>query len=262
MNKKIILTEAERKAIISDKEKAIIESFAKTFNKIKRLDENSINEYGDEDYDLEDRKQQYGINPEIEPAEYELDTPEGDINEYYDDEEMTDEEKAEQEALTQKYKKRILKNVPKFNEMAEKAVDGLGYPMQFKIYPTDPDLGEIYPVEINGDKITISCSEFSDTYDLNNFNDYGDSWDAKINYWFTRFYNLLKKGVESLEGGQNYYKFYVIDINDNNRVLDGNYSREDAESEKRVSYYDEPGARVVSLKQLVAMGGKPLVIGG
>jgi len=184
------------------------------------------------------------------------------INEYSDDDELDDEDRAEQAALVKKYKARILKNVPRFNEMAEKAVDGLGHPMEFKVYPTDPDLSEIYPVEIEGDKITISCGDFSDTYDLNNFNDYGDSYDPKLNYWFTRFYNLLKKGVESLEGGQNYYKFYVIDIQDNNRVLDGQYSREDAESEKRVSYYDEPGARVVSLKQLVAMGGKPLVIGG
>ncbi len=47
--KKIFLTEADRKKIISDREKAIVESFAKTFNKIKRLDENEI---GGEDYDL------------------------------------------------------------------------------------------------------------------------------------------------------------------------------------------------------------------
>lgn len=44
MKKKEFLTEAKRKAIISDKEKAIIESFAKTFNKIKRIDENEISE--------------------------------------------------------------------------------------------------------------------------------------------------------------------------------------------------------------------------
>ena len=44
MKKKEFLTEAKRKAIIADKEKAIIESFAKTFNKIKRIDENEINE--------------------------------------------------------------------------------------------------------------------------------------------------------------------------------------------------------------------------
>lgn len=44
MKKKEFLTEAKRKAIIADKEKAIIESFAKTFNKIKRIDENVINE--------------------------------------------------------------------------------------------------------------------------------------------------------------------------------------------------------------------------
>ena len=44
MKKKEFLTEAKRKAIIADKEKAIIESFAKTFNKIKRADERKINE--------------------------------------------------------------------------------------------------------------------------------------------------------------------------------------------------------------------------
>lgn len=44
MKKKEFLTEAKRKAIIADKEKAILESFAKTFNKIKRLDENEIEE--------------------------------------------------------------------------------------------------------------------------------------------------------------------------------------------------------------------------
>ncbi len=49
MKKKEFLTEAKRKAIIADKEKAILESFAKTFNKIKRVDENEI---GGEDYDL------------------------------------------------------------------------------------------------------------------------------------------------------------------------------------------------------------------
>ena len=40
--RKIILTEADKKKIISEKEKAILESFAKTFNKIKRIDENEM----------------------------------------------------------------------------------------------------------------------------------------------------------------------------------------------------------------------------
>lgn len=35
--KKIFLTEADRKKIISDREKAIVESFAKTFNSINVL---------------------------------------------------------------------------------------------------------------------------------------------------------------------------------------------------------------------------------
>ena len=44
MKKKEFLNEAKRKAIIADKEKAIIESFAKTFNKIKRINENELTE--------------------------------------------------------------------------------------------------------------------------------------------------------------------------------------------------------------------------
>jgi hypothetical protein len=64
--KKILLNESEKKAIISQREKAIIESFSKTFNSIKRVDEN----YG-EDYELASRGVEYGINPEIEP-DYEM----------------------------------------------------------------------------------------------------------------------------------------------------------------------------------------------
>lgn len=64
--KKILLNESEKKAIIAQREKAIIESFSKTFSSIKRVDEN----YG-EDYELASRGVEYGINPEIEP-EYEM----------------------------------------------------------------------------------------------------------------------------------------------------------------------------------------------
>jgi len=42
MNKKIFLTETDKKKIISEKERLIIDSFAKNFNKIKRIDENEI----------------------------------------------------------------------------------------------------------------------------------------------------------------------------------------------------------------------------
>jgi hypothetical protein len=42
MKKKIFLTESEKKAIIFEREKAIIESFAKNYNKIKRLDEENF----------------------------------------------------------------------------------------------------------------------------------------------------------------------------------------------------------------------------
>ena len=42
--KKILLNESERKAVILDREKAIVENFAKIFNKIKRIDEISNEE--------------------------------------------------------------------------------------------------------------------------------------------------------------------------------------------------------------------------
>lgn len=42
--KKILLTESEKKAIISEREQAIINNFAKTFNSIKRIDENELKE--------------------------------------------------------------------------------------------------------------------------------------------------------------------------------------------------------------------------
>lgn len=40
--KKIFLNEAEKQKIIVEREKAIMESFAKTYNKIKRVDESDI----------------------------------------------------------------------------------------------------------------------------------------------------------------------------------------------------------------------------
>jgi hypothetical protein len=53
--KKILLNEAEKKAIILEREKAIVKAFAKTFNTIKRVDENELTEerpisarYGDD----------------------------------------------------------------------------------------------------------------------------------------------------------------------------------------------------------------------
>lgn len=46
---KNILTEADRKRILADKEKAIIESFTNTFNKIKRVDEAEITQDDEDD---------------------------------------------------------------------------------------------------------------------------------------------------------------------------------------------------------------------
>lgn len=46
--KKILLTESEKAKILSEREKLILESFAKTFNSIKRIDEAEINELSPE----------------------------------------------------------------------------------------------------------------------------------------------------------------------------------------------------------------------
>ena len=63
MKKKEFLTEAKRKAIIADKEKAILESFAKTFNKIKRIDENEV--AGIETKELEKKAFDFAKSPEM-----------------------------------------------------------------------------------------------------------------------------------------------------------------------------------------------------
>ena len=42
--KKIFLNESEKQKYFAEKEKMILESFAKTYNKIKRVDENELNE--------------------------------------------------------------------------------------------------------------------------------------------------------------------------------------------------------------------------
>jgi len=57
---KKILSESEKKAILVSKEKNIVESFKKNFDRIKRLDEN---DYGDEDYEQASREVEYGVNP-------------------------------------------------------------------------------------------------------------------------------------------------------------------------------------------------------
>ena len=43
---KKILNESQKRAVILEREKAIIENFAKTFNKIKRIDENEMQHLG------------------------------------------------------------------------------------------------------------------------------------------------------------------------------------------------------------------------
>ena len=63
MNKKKFLTESDRKKIVSDKEKAILESFAKTFNKIKRIDENEV--AGIETKQLEKKAFDFANSPEM-----------------------------------------------------------------------------------------------------------------------------------------------------------------------------------------------------
>jgi hypothetical protein len=59
MKKKEFLTETKRKVMLSEKEKLIVETFAKNFNKIKRIDEN---DFGGDDYEQASRGVEYGVN--------------------------------------------------------------------------------------------------------------------------------------------------------------------------------------------------------
>tara|TARA_B110000285_G_C15068910_1_gene586799 strand:+ start:979 stop:1395 length:417 start_codon:yes stop_codon:yes gene_type:complete len=49
-NNNRILTESQKRQIIENKEKSILESFTKTFNKIKRIDESPIKENSSDTY--------------------------------------------------------------------------------------------------------------------------------------------------------------------------------------------------------------------
>lgn len=61
--KKILLNEAEKKAIILEREKAIVANFAKTFNTIKRIDENEV--AGIETKELEKKAFDFANSPEM-----------------------------------------------------------------------------------------------------------------------------------------------------------------------------------------------------
>jgi hypothetical protein len=74
MKKKQFLTEAKRKEIIADKEKVIIESFAKMFNRIKRIDENDLNEI-----DWDRAADKYYPNP------HDNDVPKAEVSEIKND---------------------------------------------------------------------------------------------------------------------------------------------------------------------------------
>ena len=61
--KKILLSESEKKTIISEREKLIIESFSKTFNSIKRIDENEV--AGPEVKQMEKQAFDFANSPEM-----------------------------------------------------------------------------------------------------------------------------------------------------------------------------------------------------
>ena len=78
MKKKKFLTENDRKNKLLEKEKAIIESFSRIFNKIKRIDETQDGE----DYEKISREVEYGVNPYQENQEIENDLIEFDVPEW------------------------------------------------------------------------------------------------------------------------------------------------------------------------------------
>lgn len=70
-----ILNKSEKKALITEREQAIINSFAKTFNSIKRLDEASIDPHGN----VQDLSGDY-VDDDLEQFFSQFDTSSGMLN--------------------------------------------------------------------------------------------------------------------------------------------------------------------------------------
>ncbi len=253
MKKKGFLTEAKRKAIIADKEKAIIESFAKTFNRIKRIDENEIST---------------DIN-ELEFYDSKASDRFPDESEFPSQEEY---EKAYNAAAKEwetkripKLKAKVIAMAKEINELLEKAVDGLDDDARIKMFGESVSLDTI---EYTDNEMIITYYGYYSTdtekFNLNDYSEYGnqaDAWDGNnLIYQLNRIKAQLKKAVSNIESKTNFYKYYVVDM-DEKRILNGFNDKEWAVEELN-DYNDYPNVKVVALKGLQQLGIEPLNVGG
>jgi len=104
----------------------------------------------------------------------------------------------------------------------------------------------------------------TEKFNLNDYSEYGnqaDAWDGNnLIYQLNRIKAQLKKAVSNIESKTNFYKYYVVDM-DEKRILDGFNDKEWA-VEGLNDYNDYPNVKVVALKGLQQLGIKPLNVGG
>jgi len=244
MKKKGFLTEAKRKAIIADKEKAIIESFAKTFNRIKRIDENEI-------------------STDINELEFEDSAVAQKFDDY--DEEYEAAKKDWETKRLPKLKAKVIAMAKEINELLEKAVDGLDDDARIKMFGESVSLDAI---EYTDNEMIITYRDYYSTntekFNLNDYSEYGnqaDAWDGNnLIYQLNRIKAQLKKAVSNIESKTNFYKYYVVDM-DEKRILNGFNDKEWAVEELN-DYNDYPNVKVVALKGLQQLGIQPLNVGG
>ena len=187
MKNKLFLTEADRKQILANKEKIILENFAKTFNKIKRIDENEIN--GD-------------TSPNVITVKFNGD---GFMQQYWDG---TEGDKVYQaHGFASNLKNLQDKGYSNYGHGGLRMRKGYYYPL-FKAFPKGEHKNSIwYYIAYSGDEINIyQSSEHSDIgYDILN---YFDSLKNITHNWYCKFEDGIAPGAIDHRG---YFK--IVSVN-------------------------------------------------
>ena len=166
-----------------------------------------------------------------------------------------------------KLKAKAIAMAKEINELMEKAIDGLGYAVDIKMFD---DQVEMQPIEYNDDEMVINYHSSlgrknSEKFDLNNYSEYGNKAGYyegnNLIYQLNNIKKQYNKAIKNIQGGTNFYKYYVVDM-DTKQILTTFNDKEWA-SEESGEYKDEyPNAKVVAIKGLQQLGLEPVNVGG